>query len=105
MFYKVCSECRSCQFGIVRCHDRCVAYPKSGTQGYIRVFLADLRCRTASSVQVTANMKFISENKHRDFASCHGCGAKTWKQHKLSCPRAAISPNPRKVNFRRREFA
>src|SRR2546429_7617178 len=32
---------------------------------------------------------FASENKHRDFAPCHGCGAKTGEQHSGSCPRAA----------------
>jgi len=30
------------------------------------------------------------ENKHRDFSTCHGCGAVTWQQHKPECPRSSI---------------
>jgi hypothetical protein len=37
---------------------------------------------------------FDYENKHRDFSSCHGCGALTWEQHKLDCPRCSILVMP-----------
>jgi hypothetical protein len=37
---------------------------------------------------------FDYENKHRDFSSCHGCGAVTWEQHKLDCPRSSILTLP-----------
>ncbi len=31
---------------------------------------------------------FLYENKHRDFAACSGCGAKTFEQHETNCSRA-----------------
>jgi hypothetical protein len=34
------------------------------------------------------------ENKHLDFSACHGCGAVTWEQHKLECPRSSILAMP-----------
>jgi hypothetical protein len=38
----------------------------------------------------TFAVAFDYENKHRDFSTCHGCGAVTWQQHKLECPRSSI---------------
>jgi hypothetical protein len=40
-------------------------------------------------VDIFANV-FEYENKHRDFSTCHGCGAETWQQHRLECPRSSI---------------
>ena len=37
---------------------------------------------------------FLSENKHRDFAACSGCGAKTFEQHETSCSRATVLVQP-----------
>jgi ribosomal protein L37E len=37
---------------------------------------------------------FLYENKHRAFAACSGCGAKTFEQHKTSCSRATVLVEP-----------
>jgi hypothetical protein len=37
---------------------------------------------------------FLCENKHRDFAACSGCGAKTFEQHETSCSRATVLVQP-----------
>jgi hypothetical protein len=37
---------------------------------------------------------FLRENKHRDFAACSGCGAKTFEQHETSCSRATALVQP-----------
>ena len=37
---------------------------------------------------------FAYENRHRDFAACRGCGARTREQHGLECPRATILTRP-----------
>jgi hypothetical protein len=37
---------------------------------------------------------FLYENKHRDFAACSGCGAKTFEQHEMSCSRATVLMQP-----------
>jgi len=38
---------------------------------------------------------FLYENKHRDFAACSGCGAKTFEQHeKTGCSRATVLVQP-----------
>jgi len=37
---------------------------------------------------------FLYENKHRDFAACSGCGAKTFEQHETSCSRATVLVQP-----------
>jgi hypothetical protein len=37
---------------------------------------------------------FLYENKHRDFAACSGCGAKTFEQHEMSCSRATVLVQP-----------
>ena len=37
---------------------------------------------------------FLHENKHRDFAACSGCGAKTSEQHETSCSRTTALVQP-----------
>jgi hypothetical protein len=37
---------------------------------------------------------FLYENKHRDFAACSGCGAKTFEQHETNCSRATVLVQP-----------
>jgi hypothetical protein len=37
---------------------------------------------------------FLCENKHRDFAACSGCGAKTFEQHETSCSLATVLVQP-----------
>jgi hypothetical protein len=37
---------------------------------------------------------FLYENKHRDFAACSGCGAKTFERHETSCSRATVLVQP-----------
>ena len=59
----------------------------------IHVSISDLIMLKDFRIKVTSDLMDAAieyENLHRDFSSCHGCGAVSLTPHQRSCPRATI---------------
>jgi len=70
-----------------------IGLPRSVKARPIQLVLADLVRMRDQGLTVSREdfrSAFLYENKHRDFAACSGCGAKTFEQHETSCSRATV---------------
>jgi len=70
-----------------------VGLPKFVQACQKQLVLADLVRMRDQGVTISrgdSRSVFLYENKHRDFAACSGCKAKTFEQHETSCSRATV---------------